>query len=328
MTPLISVIIVNYNAGARLQKCLDHLKAQSFKDFEVLIIDNGSEDGSADNLEAEALVLHVEFADENLGFAAGNNIRVQSAKGQWLAFLNPDAYAAPNWLEAFVAAAAQYPQCSAFGSTQIDALDQDKIDGAGDVGHILGLAYRGHYGWDIKTLPQTAYVFAPCAAAAFYKRDIFMALGGFDARFFCYGEDVDLGYRLRLSGRQVIQLKEAVVYHEGSAITGRHSDFTVYHGHRNRIWFMYKNTPFWLYWPFLGLHIFAHIYLLFRMIKVGSVRPYMRAIIDGYKGLGQFKADRRQLQRSRQLGYRDLIRAFTWSPRKIIRREGKSWPIL
>ena len=326
MSPFVSVIIVNFNAGDRLQKCIEHLEAQTFKDFEVLIIDNGSEDGSVDSLHAPHLNITVKMAGENLGFAAGNNVMAKQAKGEWLAFLNPDAYADPNWLEQFAEATNRYPDVESFGSAQIDALNETKLDGAGDVYHILGVAYRGYYGWDIDKLPDDAEVFAACGAAAFYKTQIFRELGGFESRFFCYGEDVDLGYRLRLKGGRTVQLKDAVVRHEGSAISGRHSDFTIYHGHRNRIWLAYKNTPFWLYWPFLPLHFLANLYLLIRTPMFGVTKPFVKGVFDGYKGAGKFKADRKMALRNRKVNYADLAAALEWSPFKILTRKGKNWP--
>jgi len=325
MSPFVSVIIVNYNAGDRLQKCIEHLEDQTFENFEVLIIDNGSEDGSADALDAPQLNMTIKMAGENLGFALGNNVIAKQAKGQWLAFLNPDAYADPNWIEEFAVATKRYPDVESFGSAQIDALNTKKLDGAGDVYHVLGIAYRGYYGWEIDTLPEDGEVFAACGAAAFYKAQIFRELGGFEARFFCYGEDVDLGYRLRLKGGRTVQLKDAIVRHEGSAISGRHSDFTIYHGHRNRIWLAYKNTPFWLYWPFLPLHSLANLYLLVRAPMFGVTKPFVKGVFDGYKGLGQFKVDRRALLKNRKASYKVLMGAIEWSPFKILTRKGKTW---
>jgi len=298
---------------------------QTFKDFDVLVIDNGSEDGSMDKLKSSSLKLTVKRAGENLGFAVGNNEMVKDACGVWLAFLNPDAYADPNWLKEFAAATKRYPHIEAFGSTQIDALNPKTLDGAGDVYHILGIAYRGYYGWDVAKLPEGGEVFAACGAGAFYKAQTFRELGGFEPRFFCYCEDVDLGYRLRLNGGRTIQLSQAVIRHEGSAITGRHSDFTIYHGHRNRIWAAYRNTPFWLYWPFLPLHLLANLYLLVRTPMFGVTKPFVKGIVDGYKGLPQFKADRKTLLKNRKVSYGQLIGTIEWSPFKILTRKGKNW---
>ena len=327
MQVTVSVIIVNYNSGERLQKCLLHLEAQTFKDFEIIVIDNASDDDSIET--AKLLTLQVQYilAKSNLGFAAANNLAVKSAEGTWLAFLNPDAYPSPKWLEELILATKRFPKALAFGSTQIDAAHPEILDGAGDVYHAWGIPYRGHFGWSVKRLPPEGECFSPCAAAALYKADTFRELGGFDERFFCYGEDVDLGFRLRLAGGRTVQVPSAIVKHEGSGVSGRHSDFTIYHGHRNRIWCAYKNTPFWLYWPLLPLHLFANLYLLFRAPFAGITRPYLKAMIAGYSGLSKFTKDRKENLSVRKASYKDLIKAMAWSPLKISRREGKVWPV-
>lgn len=324
MQPLITVIIINYNSGPRLQKCLAALEAQSFKNFDVRIVDNASTDGSADKLPKVSFDLSLDKQNENHGFAKANNIAAKDAKGDWLAFLNPDAYPEPGWLEEFVKARHSYPDALAFGSTQISDDDPSKLDGAGDAFHIMGLAYRGYYEWDVSALPPDSEVFAACAAAAFYDAKTFADLGGFDEQFFCYGEDVDLGYRLRLIGGKTIQLAKAVVRHEGSAISGRRSDFTVYHGHRNRIWLTYKNTPFWLYWPFILLHLAANLYLLARSFSSDTFKPYRKALIDGYFGLHKLRKDRAHIQSNRKVSYRDLCKVISWSPQSILSRKGKN----
>ncbi|MBY0423473.1 MAG: glycosyltransferase, partial [Parvularculaceae bacterium] len=131
--PRISVVIVNFNAGARLGRCLACLEAQTFRDFEVIVVDNASSDGSLEHARASRLGVRVVEAGANLGFAAANNRAAEIAASEWLAFLNPDAYAEPDWLEALLAGASQYPWADAFGSTQIDAKDPHLLDGVGDV---------------------------------------------------------------------------------------------------------------------------------------------------------------------------------------------------
>jgi N-acetylglucosaminyl-diphospho-decaprenol L-rhamnosyltransferase len=320
----ITVIIVNFNSGQRLKRCLEHLGRQTFRDFDVLVIDNASPDRSLDEgLEAapDALRLQTIRAQENLGFAAANNVAAREARGEWLAFLNPDAYADTEWLSALISASARYPWAEAFGSTQLKADDPATIDGAGDVVHILGIPYRGHFGWPAEALPDDGECFAPCAAAAMYRRKTFLDLGGFEERFFCYGEDVDLGFRLRLAGGRCVQVKDACVLHEGSGVSGRYSDFTVYHGNRNRIWMTYRNMPAVLYWPFAPLRLLADLYLCGRAWSVGAGRAYTRAVVDGYAGLPGLASDRRRLQRARKASVGEIARALAWSPIKVTRRE-------
>lgn len=324
-SPLVTVIIVNYNAGDRLRRCLEHLAAQVFRDFDIIVVDNASGDDSI----AEATASGVEFtlinASDNLGFAAANNLAAKSARGRWLAFLNPDAYAEPNWLSAFVAGQRRFPAVEAFGSTQIDDHDHHQLDGAGDVCSVYGIAYRGFFGWPRKKRPQDGGSFAACAAAAFYRRDVFDALSGFDERFFCYGEDVDLGYRLLLSGGETVQLHDAIVRHEGSGVTGRNSEFSVYHGHRNRIWLYYKNTPAGLYWLTAPFRVVGDIMLGAKALLSGTFGAYLKAIKDGYGNLAQFRDERAVLSVQKSSEY--IARRMVWSPFALLRRQGKTLPI-
>ncbi len=324
--PEISVIVVNYNSGGRLGRCLLHLSGQTFRDFEIIVADNASTDNSL--IDARKMFPDATYIETgaNLGFAAANNLAVRTARGAWIAFLNPDAYAEPEWLERLMAATRKYPWASAFGSTQLRADSPEILDGAGDVFHIFGVAYRGHFGWPASSRPGDGECFAPCAAAALYRRDDFVRLGGFDERFFCYGEDVDLGFRLRLAGGKAVQVADAIVLHEGSGVTGRFSDFTVYHGNRNRIWLTYKNMPGIFYWPLQPFHLATNLYLLLRAYATGTGNAHLRGIIDAYLGLAKMAGSRRELQSGRKASLRSIARAMTWSPLKVIRREADIRP--
>ena len=323
----ISVIIVNYNSGARLKRCLDALDTQTFKDFETIIVDNASTDGSASATNETALAIKLIQSEDNLGFAVANNNAAKVATGEWIAFLNPDAYARADWLEQLIAATTRYPNIDAFGSTQRDAVDPKIIDGAGDVYHALGLTYRAHNGKALDEAPPDHGCFSPCAAAMMIRKTSFQSLGGFDEGFFCYGEDVDLGFRLRLAGGTAIQLRDAVVLHEGSGVTGRYSEFTVYHGNRNRIWLTYKNMPALLYFWLGPVQLAINFYLLIRYTMIGRGRVYARALWDGYGGLWQMASLRRSTQSKRRATTGDIARAITWSPLKAIRRQARQQPV-
>lgn len=308
----VSVIIVNYNSGVRLEKCLAHLTQQRFRDFDIVVVDNASSDRSHEVAEKTADV-RVINAGHNIGFAAANNLAVKEARGAWLAFLNPDAYAKEDWLEKFFEATKRYEGVDAFGSTQLDAADPAIVDGAGDVVHGIGLYYRGGLASSATTLHEDGECFSPCAAAAFYKREVFEALEGFDERFFCYGEDVDLGFRLRHEGGRAIQLKDAVVLHEGSGITGRRSDFSIYHGVRNRLWVYYKNLPAQVFWLCLPVHLGVNLLMLTRSIFTGEGSAYWRGMRDGYAGM-------RTLKKTKVAQNSNALRHLTWSPLKLLNR--------
>ena len=324
----ISVIIVNYNSGDRLRRCLEALAQQSFADFETIVIDNASSDSSVDLARNNAdLDFKLLDAGANIGFAAANNRAALHAQGEWLAFLNPDAYAAPEWLAELMAAARRYPWADAFGSTQVNADDQSLLDGAGDVYHCFGASYRGHYNWPVETLPDEGECFAPCAAAALYRRSAFDALGGFEESFFCYCEDIDLGFRLRLAGGRAVQAAKAVVLHEGSGVTGKRSDFTIYHGHRNRIWMYYRCTPLVVLIPTAPFQMAFNLYLLARFSLEGQARPYLRALSDAIAGIAGQNAARSRIQHNRKAPLRVLLGAMTWSLVKLARKEADIRPV-
>ncbi len=259
---------------------------------------------------------------ENTGFARANNIAAKKAKAPWIALLNPDAFARPDWLEQLLIAKNTSLNTMMVGSTQYLALEEiPTLDGFGDCYSIFGIAYRAAH----KKLPpqnlKTAFVFGPCAAAALYHREKFLNLGGFDERFFCYHEDVDLAFRMQLTGAECVQSTKAIVDHVSSAISDTVPEFAVYHGTRNRIWTFFKNMP----WPLLilltPLHISANLaYLGWSIFRKGRLRPTFRGIKDGIKGLPQTFRDRKTVQQKRIVSASEMLGKMTLSPIKVITR--------
>lgn len=312
----ISVIIVSYQSGPTLARCLAALKAQTFQDFEILLVDNASSDGAPQAAVAADPTLRFLEPGANLGFAAGNNLAARQARGRWLALLNPDAYAAPDWLEALMAGAARHPDVRCFTSLQMSADEPGLMDGAGDVMTSAGIPFRGGYRRRRPANLPEGEVFSACGAATFIDRDLFLGLGGFDERFFCYCEDVDLGYRLRLAGEATLLLPGAVVEHVGSASTGVRSDFSVFHGTRNRIWTFVKNTPPLLLWLTTPLHVAVTAGLLLLHARRGDAPPVIRGIKAALKreALDPILASRRELQAGRKAGSGEILRAMAIDP--------------
>lgn len=254
---------------------------------------------------------------ENLGFAAANNRAAESATSDWIALLNPDAFARSDWLEAGLAARHYLPNTAMVGSTQYMAEEPELFDGLGDEYHAFGLAWRAGHLHPIAPI-ETREAFGPCGAGAFYDRRVFLDLGGFDEAFFCYHEDVDLAYRMRLAGYVCVQSAEAKIDHVSSGISGRASDFAVFHGVRNRIWTFFKNTPR----PLLPLLIIPHIgtclaLLFWSSIRAGRFKPTWRGTVAGFFT----RPKSRTPKVKRQISLHELMRSFGWDPRKVIRRD-------
>ncbi len=319
--PWVRVVVVNYNSGDLLARSVAALAAQSDPDFEAVIVDNASSDGSADRLALPDARFGLIRSEENLGFAAGTNLGFRGAHCDWLATLNPDAFPEPGWLAALREATARYPDAVMFGSLQIDAEDPARLDGCGDNYSILGINWRGGHGHAFTDPSVDGACFSPCAAAALYRRAPFEAVGGFDESFFGYCEDVDLGFRLRLRGGRCIQVGDAVVHHVGSAVSGRQSAFTVYHSARNRLWTYLKNMPAALLLVSLPLHVAATVGLLWNARGGPRLRPMLVGLGHALRGLGPVLAERRRVQGSRKVTTRAIAKALTWNLGKLLRRD-------
>jgi N-acetylglucosaminyl-diphospho-decaprenol L-rhamnosyltransferase len=322
LPPFFTVVIVNYNSGGCLARCLLALQAQSFRDFAVIVVDNASTDDSLPALDRLPEGWRAIRLGRNTGFAAANNHAFALAASPWVAALNPDAFPEPDWLQQVALGIERYPEAAAFGSLQIDAAHPDRLDGAGDVYHASGLLWRGGFGQPLSHQQGEGEVISPCAAAAVYRREVVEALGGFDEDFFCYGEDMDLGLRLRLAGYRSVQLANAVVRHVGGASGGRRSGFALYHGMRNRLWLFVKLMPAPAFWLLAPLHGLVTLMLILRAALKGEIRVGLRALGDAARGLGGAWRKRRRIQRLRRAW--PLIR---WSPLAPARRRPFLKPI-
>lgn len=316
----VTVVIVNFNGGANVLRCLESLARQTTPPERIILIDNSSGD---DSLAAcRALVAAepslasrttVDALHENVGFAAACNRGLAAADTPLVALLNPDAFPEPGWLGALLAAAAAHPESAAFGSRQMQAGRPGVLDGIGDRWHVSGLAWREGHGRPLRPADLEAReIFSPCAAAALYRRTEALAAGGFDEDYFCFGEDVDLGFRLRLAGHAIRYVPEAVVEHVGGASSeGR---LATYLGHRNLLWTLVKNTPGPLLPAALLAHLSQSIFLGVLLGSRGRGGAFARAKWDALAGLGKFWRKRRGVQASRRVSTWQILRRLDFAP--------------
>ena len=313
-----SLIVLSYNSGQYLDRCLTALAAF---DAEIICADNGSTDGTDfDALKTRFPAVKFHLFNANLGFAAGNNRAAAKAAGDWLGFINPDAFAEADWLDAIKAAIAADPNAALLTSLQLDAADPSKMDGAGDALTFFGFPYRMGFGQPVPAALNPATVFSPCGAAFVSRRDLWRRLEGFDERFFTYCEDADLGFRAQLLGHPCIFVPGARVGHVGSASTSVRSDFALYHGYRNRLWLYLKNMPLSLLIVTLPLHIGLTLLGAVNDTRKGRGRTAWRGIRDALSGMGPILKSRNTIAKSRQISALRLASRLTWNPVKIARR--------
>jgi GT2 family glycosyltransferase len=314
----IAVVVVNWNSGQYLERCLENLKNQTLPPTRVLVVDNASTDGSIDGFEQRFVDWEFIHLEKNTGFAAANNLAVKQAVDcDWIAFLNPDAFAHPDWLEKLMQAVERSPDVKMFGS-HMRGYESDLIDGTGDIYHVSGVAWRRDHGKKSSEINrESGEIFSPCAAAALISRDAFLGVGGFDEHFFCYNEDVDLSFRLRLLGHRCIYVCDAVVEHVGSGTTSRYSDFAVYHGQRNLVWSYFRNMPGVWFWVFLPQHILFSLTSLIRFSLKGKAGPVLKAKWDAMKELPRIWVLRQGTQDTRTVAGRTMIKSMRkgfWAP--------------
>ncbi|HKY51831.1 MAG TPA: glycosyltransferase family 2 protein [Candidatus Limnocylindria bacterium] len=321
--PAIRVAVVNYNSGPWLARCLASLQAQTFRDFEVVVLDNASTDGSFPVALDDPRFTFVE-AGENLGFAAGNNRALCGARTRWLALLNPDAMAEPDWLEHLMDEAKRHPRVRIFGSTQLRADDPATLDGTGDCLGAWGLAWRSGFGRPRADAVPDGEMIAVCGAALFIDRALFERLGGFEEKFFCYLEDVDLCLRARLAGERVRQCASAVVHHAGGASTdGGRSAFSLTLGRRNLVWMLARNLPL----PLLPGALAGNAVLTtLRAAMTPDAQQrtaLLRGLAEGYADLLPVLAERRRIQSARRVGTVEVARWLEWNPLSMPSRRAR-----
>lgn len=309
----VAVLIVHWQNVDLLQMALEHVVDQETIRPDIFVLDNGSKEALPDEWIFRFPTVRFYSSPVNLGFAGGNNYLLDKTRDYaWIALVNPDAFLQKTWLKRMFQAASNYPRYAFFASRLIMADRPGMLDGEGDVMNISGLAWRKNYGLAAAVCadkPEEA--FAPCAAAALYRRDALNESGTFDEAYFCYFEDVDLGFRLRLGGHRCLFVPDAVAAHVGSAATGgRHSDFAIYHGHRNLVWTYVKNMPGILFWLLLPLHILLNLVTLVWFCGRGKGRLIVKAKHDALRGIPDMWKKRRDIQRRRKASIMEIWKAL------------------
>lgn len=240
----ITSIVVNRNGRAHLDQCLSSLLAQTYQPHETILVDNGSTDGSADYVQASYPAVRVIRLRQNVGFAAANNAAIQQSTGDYVALMNNDAYAEPDWLEAMIKAAEPDPGVGMVACKMLFADAPGVINSTG-----LALDWAG-FCWDWQggqpDDPSQSIIeerFGPCGGAALYRRTMLDDIGLLDQGFFAYAEDADLAWRAQRAGWRCLYAPAARVYHTASATSGEGSRFKNYMLGRNKVWMFAKNMP-------------------------------------------------------------------------------------
>lgn len=299
--PAVSIIIVNWNGKDFLVGCLDGLKKQTYRDFSIILVDNGSNDGSLDLVQKKYPEVKPIALSENLGFAIANNIAIESVQTKFVALLNPDTVPESEWLENLLNALEKYPEAGMAASKMLLYDHPDMIDRAGDVYTTAGTALLCGRGQSADNYISQKLVFGACAGAALYRKRMFDDIGLFDENFFLLYEDVDLSFRAQLRGYKCIYVPDAVVYHKASSSIGNDTPISVYYSHRNLEWVYIHNMPASLIKRTFASHIIYDIASFFFFTTRGRAAEFVKAKWHALKGLNRALKKRRCVQNNKKV---------------------------
>jgi GT2 family glycosyltransferase len=294
--PLVSIIVISFNEIDLIGECLNHILAQSYSNYEVIVYDNASSDGTPDYIARNFPNIELIRGAENLGFGGANNEAAQIARGKYLAFVNDDAYVAPGWLTPLVELMEADPSIGCTGPELMCLEKRDTILCHGNGIHLSGVAYLNDRGQLAR--PASPMEVGGISGAAFLiHRELFQEMGGFEGMFFLYYEDTDLSLRLHLLGKRYVIVPGARVYHNSESRFGLQK---LYHLERNRYLSLFS-----LMSPGM-LVLMAPSMLLFELISWGY------CLLQGRKAL-QTKART----------WRDIYRLRSWIKVRRSRYEKK-----
>ena len=279
----VSVVIPNFNGIAFLDSVLASLEGQTLSDFEVILVDNGSTDGSCSFVTANYPWVHLIELTENFGFCGAVNAGIRAAKAPYVLLLNNDTEVKEDFVEEMLAAIRRHKNAFSCGARMVQYHDRDKLDDVGNYYCALGWSFARGRGKDIHAYETEDKIFSACAGAAIYRKKIIEKIGYFDEEHFAYLEDTDIGYRARIYGYENWYAPKAIVYHVGSGTSGsRYNQFKTRYSSRNNIYLIYKNMPLLqiiLNLPFLVAGFLVKF--LFFAVK-GMGKEYAAGIKNGF----------------------------------------------
>lgn len=308
----ISIIIPNWNGAAHLPDCLEALRTQTFREFETILVDNGSTDASLTLLAERYPEVKVLALGRNLGFTGACNAGLQAARGEVLVLLNNDTAAQPAWLAEVLAAFARHPDAGLVASKMLLFDRRDTLHTAGDIFKTDGTpGNRGVWEKDQDQYPEGP-VFSANGGSAAYRRSLLDQIGRLDDDFFFSCEDVDLAWRAQLAGWTAVYAPRAVVYHKLSASGGGVT--ASFHDGRNFLYLLAKDVPgcVWRrHWPRIIAGQLRITLAALRAWRGAAARARLRGQLAGLWGLPKMLHKRRAIQAGRAVSDAYLLSLLT-----------------
>ncbi len=309
----VSIIIPHLNGRHHLPNCLTSLRQQTWADFEILLVDNGSTDGTQDYVRQQFPEVKLLELGHNRGFTGACNAGWQAASGEYVILLNNDTEVDPNWLAEIVSAFQRHPDVGIVASKMLLFDRRDHFHTAGDFYQLDGIpGNRGVWQQDVGQYDTEEEVFGACGGSSAYRRQLLDEIGFLDDDFFFSCEDVDVSWRAHLAGWKVLYVPTAVVYHKlkatGGDVTGS------YYDGRNFLYLIWKNYPSSLLRKYWRLILKAQLTITqeaLRHWRGEAARARLRGQIAGLFGLFKMLPKRRQIQSIRRVDDDSLTAVLT-----------------
>lgn len=315
--PELSVIVVNWNGKYLLGECLSALRQQTFRDFETVLVDNGSEDGSVEYVRTQFPEAKVVPLPDNRGFTGGNIAGYEQARGDLIVLLNNDTEAHPQWLEEIHRASQSYPNAGSFASKMLYFDDRGRVENCGfDLGIAGATVDLGRDEPDGPAWAQPRKVFGGCGGAVAYRRRMLEDIGFLDPDFFMIYEDVDLSFRAQLSGYECVYIPSAIVYHRYRVTIGKAPLRQVFYSQRNIEFVHLKNMPLGLILRSAPQRFAYEVGAAIYFFRQGAGFTFLRAKLDVLRCLPSILRKRREIQKKKtttNLQMRAILRRSSFS---------------
>lgn len=311
--PFLSVVIVNWNGKKWLTRCLDSLRHQTYRNFEIILVDNASHDESVLFVKEQYPEVIIVQSGRNLGFSGGNNLGVEHAHGDFVVLLNNDTWAEPDYLEKFIQAFREIPNLGSAQSKIVLMDDHERLDVCGSYWTNSTFLYHFGYGKDqsLKKYNKKTPFFSNKGASMIIRKDLIRKIGLFDESFWCYYEETDFCHRVWLAGYECWYYPEALIHHAmGGTSVFFENSYIQYHNFKNKLRSFLKNfewrTLLVVLPTFLILNFGLSVFWMLRG-KKGSVMAFLRSLLWNIRSRRETFGERRKIQAMRERSDKDLF---------------------
>mgnify|MGYP006117564497 CR=1 FL=1 len=326
--PLISIIILNYNAGNLLLECVESISNSNYKNLEIIVVDNISKDNSHKICKKKFPDIILIENKKNLGYCGGNNIGIEQANGEFLVILNPDVIVEPNWLNELLIAFRKHGK-GLYQPKILATTDNSTLISAGNMIQLFGFGFsrgkgekdRGQYEKD----EEVGYASGTCL---FSSSNIFSEIGNFDTYLFAYHDDLDLCWKARLKGIKSFYIHKSIIYHPLEGYSFKWNSFKFFLMERNRLYCLKKNFSKKTIFKLLPSLILVDIAVTLFYLKKGFISEKIKANLDILKNYNQISRNHNLIQKNRIIDDREIIKKFTNKievPQWVIEKENNNF---